>query len=80
MLRVVLLLGLVWVIWLVWRKGQRRGEPSATPAKADVAGAEAMRQCAECGVHLPESQALPGRGGFFCCAEHRHRHEARDPK
>jgi uncharacterized protein len=36
-----------------------------------------MVACAECGTHLPQGEALPGRGGHFCCAEHRARHEAR---
>lgn len=36
-----------------------------------------MVRCAECGTHLPESEALPGRGGHFCGAAHRAAHEAR---
>jgi uncharacterized protein len=80
MLRVLLLVGLAWVIWLVWRKSQARDQSAAPPAQSTAAGAEAMRQCAECGVHLPDSQALPGRGGHFCSPEHRQRHEARSPQ
>ncbi|TDP71271.1 PP0621 family protein [Roseateles toxinivorans] len=36
-----------------------------------------MVSCAECGLHLPVAEALPGRGGHFCSAEHRNAFEAR---
>jgi uncharacterized protein len=35
-------------------------------------------RCAHCGVHLPRSEALPGRGGLFCGPSHRAEHE-REP-
>ena len=38
---------------------------------------EHMVSCAECGMHLPASDALPGRGGQFCGAAHRAAHEHR---
>ncbi|UXH77743.1 PP0621 family protein [Roseateles amylovorans] len=48
--------------------------PAPTPAPALP---EDMVSCAECGMHLPASEALPGRGGQFCSAAHRTSHEAR---
>ncbi|HLO95359.1 MAG TPA: PP0621 family protein [Burkholderiaceae bacterium] len=59
--------------------GQAPGPGSGTPPRTPPAGAEAamMVSCAECGTHLPEAEAYPGRGGHFCSAEHRQRHEAR---
>ncbi|MBB5203478.1 uncharacterized protein HNQ51_000771 [Inhella inkyongensis] len=74
-----LLLALVGlVIWGVWRARAQRsqGQRSAPQAGAK----EAMRRCAECGVHLPDSLALPGRGGHFCSSDHRQRFEARQPE
>ena len=53
----------------------RQSDPHATPPP------EAMLRCAQCGLHLPAADALPGKGGHFCGAEHRaayeheHRHE-----
>jgi uncharacterized protein len=33
-----------------------------------------MVACAQCGLHLPKSEALPGtRGDWYCCKEHRQR-------
>ncbi|MBT9492014.1 MAG: hypothetical protein IV107_06620 [Paucibacter sp.] len=30
-----------------------------------------MVTCAQCGLHLPLDEALPGQGGVFCSAAHR---------
>lgn len=51
--------------------------PPAPPAAPPERALEDMVSCAECGTHLPASEALPGRGGQFCSAAHRGAHEAR---
>lgn len=57
--------------------GQRRQRPSAPPAaEPPPRPPQAMLSCAHCGLHLPGSDALPGRGGVFCSAEHRTAFEA----
>jgi uncharacterized protein len=40
---------------------------------------QAMLSCAQCGVHLPRDEALPGRGGVFCSAAHRAAFEQTHP-
>lgn len=61
--------------------GARRGRPSEREARDDrpapPAQPRAMLRCAECGMHLPADEALPGRGGVFCSAAHRSSFEAR---
>lgn len=48
---------------------QRKPPPPASP--------RAMLSCAECGMHMPADEALPGKGGVFCSAAHRASFEAR---
>lgn len=74
---VVVVLGLL-LWWWLRRPTRREGDPP--PAQVPPQGAEAMVRCAECGVHLPLSQALPGRGGHFCGAPHRQQFEQRHPE
>lgn len=60
------------VLWLV-RGGKRRvgrGDP-APPAPPAPPLQESMVACCQCGLHLPRSDALPGRGGLFCSEAHR---------
>jgi uncharacterized protein len=38
-----------------------------------------MLACAQCGLHLPRGEALPGRGGVFCSEAHRAEHEKAHP-
>ena len=39
-----------------------------------------MLACAQCGVHLPRDEALPGRGGVFCGEAHRSDYERAHPE
>ncbi|HEY4067471.1 MAG TPA: PP0621 family protein, partial [Burkholderiaceae bacterium] len=45
------------------------------PRPPSGAAPQAMLSCAQCGVHLPRDEALPGRGGVFCSAAHRAAYE-----
>jgi uncharacterized protein len=40
------------------------------PAPGQQAG-ERMVPCSQCGINLPESEALAAGGRYFCCDEHR---------
>jgi len=68
------------VLWLLLRGLVRRnkgeGEP---PRKSPPAAPRAMLACAHCGVHLPQDEALPGRGGVFCGEPHRAAYEQQHP-
>jgi uncharacterized protein len=78
---VLLVLAVLALVWL-WRGGRSRSmpppasKPSKPPAAADV---QAMVTCAHCGIHLPPSEALPGRGGVFCGEPHRTAFEQSHP-
>jgi len=60
---------------LTGRRNERPAErkPAAPPVP------KAMVSCALCGVHLPQDEALPGRGGVFCSTAHRAEFEAHNP-
>jgi uncharacterized protein len=65
----VLLAVVVLVLWLA-RGGRRRvagkeAPPPPLPPQEDVVA------CSQCGLHVPRSDALPGRGGQFCSEAHR---------
>jgi uncharacterized protein len=77
-MKFLILIGVVLVVvWLM--RGLRKPKSPQPPQepqqsqqeapKADVH--EEMLSCQQCGVHLPRSEALPGRGGVFCSEAHR---------
>lgn len=74
----LLLLVLVGFFYVLGARRGRRPDAEAAPRAPQPAPAKSMAQCAECGVHLPADDALPGRGGVFCSAAHRAAYEARD--
>lgn len=42
--------------------------------------AEDMVECAFCSVHVPRASALEAKDRWYCCEEHRRRHQAGETK
>ena len=73
----VVLLVVVAVLWLV--RGTGRRVDGAPPAQRPPPLQDSIVACAQCGLHLPSGEALPGRGGVYCCETHRSSHERAHP-
>jgi uncharacterized protein len=74
------LLALLALIGLIRASLSRRSKPPGTatpvnPGRQRTEQPQRMVQCAHCGVHLPESEAVTGRLGLYCSTEHRQAHE-----
>ena len=75
---VLLLAVLALLIFMIGFKRGRPREPEARkPPPPAQPTPQSMLRCAECGMHLPADEALPGKGGVFCSTAHRNSHEAR---
>jgi len=78
---IVLLVVVFLIVWLA--RGGRPGRPappSPTPPPAKPAATpDTIVACAHCGLHLPQADALPGRGGVFCGEAHRAAFERAQP-
>ena len=74
---VVFLIAVFVLLWLLRGGTSRRSRPAQAPPAA--AAPQPMLACAECGVHLPRDEALPGRGGVFCGEAHRAAFEKTHP-
>ena len=71
----VFLLAILALVWLLRGSVRRMRVHTPPPVRAP----QAMVACAQCGVHVPASDALPGRGGVFCGADHRAAFERAHP-
>lgn len=76
---VLFLIAVVVLLWLL-RRGSSRRPPAADRQAAPAGEPQPMLACAQCGLHLPRSEALPGRGGVFCGPEHRAAFERAHPE
>ena len=73
-MKYLLVTALILVVFWLWRHNRQadrneaeRSRPPAKPARE----ATEIVACAVCQVHLPRTEALPGRNGFYCSDAHR---------
>ncbi|RTL55985.1 MAG: hypothetical protein EKK46_05180 [Rhodocyclaceae bacterium] len=74
-----MLKGLLWLLillmfWGIFRSRSRGGDDARTSSSGNVPrpdASQAMVACAQCGVYLPEVEALRHGDAVFCCQEHR---------
>ena len=66
LLRLIIILFGLWLVLKIIKRALAPHEkhPSRKPSIAS------MVACAHCGVHLPESEAIPKDGKYYCCEEH----------
>lgn len=79
-MRFLILIAIVVVVFLLVKSLRKPSPPAAPsaptpPAEPAKLEREDMVACPQCGVHLPASEALPGRGGMFCSEAHRSAYE-----
>jgi uncharacterized protein len=78
-MKYLLVLAVVFVAFYVWRNNrrvERQEREAAAPPPRPAAGLPiAMVACRACGTHLPQTEAVTGRQGSYCSAEHRQRIE-----
>jgi uncharacterized protein len=79
---------LLWIVlgiaaWWMLRPRRRVEPPAAAtrdrPAPAPAAPAEAMVDCAACGLHFPASEAIRDGTRLYCCSAHREAGPRRAP-
>ena len=71
----LLLLVALMIIWQ-WRTYRDRAARKQPPPRGSAEQPIEMVSCSYCGTHVAASEAVQGRRGSYCSAEHRQRHEA----
>ena len=61
-------------VWLAVHTLRRIIQHLTPPKTAAQGTTKNMVRCAQCGLHLPEAEAIPDQRLYFCCEEHRRQH------
>ncbi len=70
-MKFILVFAVVLIAFFIWRSSREGRVPrSGRKAKDDVKAIEMVR-CDVCGVHCPKTDALAGKRGLYCTAQHR---------
>jgi uncharacterized protein len=81
-MKYLLVIALVLVVFWLWRHNRAAEKAAARPHRPAPEAPAAkeiteMVACEVCHVHLPRSDALIGRDGFYCSEAHRREAAAR---
>lgn len=76
-MKFLLFVGLLAVIWLLWKKHKAR---DAVPEAPPPAPSERMVSCRHCGLLMPESDSVRDGADYFCCPEHRQAARSAGPR
>ncbi len=78
---VLFVAAVVVLIWLLRGTiGRRLDRDEVPPAPTEADAPRQIVACAQCGLHLPRDDALPGLGGVFCSEAHRAAFEKDRPR
>ena len=75
-MKFLLLFFIFMVLLWQWRHARQPKVKQAQRKNAAPLAVQTMVACAQCGLHLPATDALQGRQGVYCSAAHR---QAREP-
>lgn len=72
LIRLILILLLVWVAWRLLKQTllSGPGQGSSEGKEGSSNSATRMVKCEQCGVHLPEAEAVREEQNFFCGQSH----------
>lgn len=73
LLFVLVLVG-VYLVRRAMSKSTTQSQGQTPPRGPQV---ERMVECAQCGVHIPEGEALQEGGQSYCCEAHRQQHQGK---
>ncbi|HUL64167.1 MAG TPA: PP0621 family protein [Burkholderiaceae bacterium] len=60
-----------YIVWRWWGQQRLRDEQSAATGQKKIE--DTMVPCDVCGLNVPQSEAFPGNGRWYCSDEHRRR-------
>ncbi len=77
MSRILLILGLVFLIWMAyrflndtWSKRVQEVEEKARKQSQQAKPIQQVKACAYCKTHIPEDEGIYKQGLFFCSYQH----------
>ena len=68
-IKALIFFALIMIVITLVKRGKKGGTTMSTTVS--TSSDKKMKRCAECGVHLPEQEALTYQTLNFCCNDHK---------
>lgn len=72
---ILVLIALVWLLRSGRRNAENRSDRDSVSKQMPEDSPRLMVTCSTCGIHLPRAEAVTGRLGHYCSADHRQQAE-----
>ena len=69
--RLIIIALAVWLAIHTLRRLIKHLSPAEKTESGTPNNPKNMVRCAQCGLHLPETEAITHQGRYYCCEEHR---------
>ena len=70
-MKYLIVLAVIAVVYALWRSQRGAAARRGDTPRPRIAPPQDMVRCAQCGVHLPQGEALWKDGRSYCCNAHR---------
>ncbi|MDH3327551.1 MAG: PP0621 family protein [Gammaproteobacteria bacterium] len=70
-IRLITVVAVIWLVWFFFKRFQQNLINRKQAAVKSNNTVSSVKKCAECGVHVPESEALEHNGLYYCSASHK---------
>lgn len=78
--RLITVIAVIWLVWFFLKRYQQHlinrkqaDDKNSSHKKSDPISS--VKECAVCGVHVPESEALEHDGRYYCSVAHKNSHQ-----
>ena len=69
--RILVIVAIVWLSYRIYQNWKAKVSASSQQKPKSNSDIKNMVQCAKCGVHIPEHEAVKSSNEFYCCESHK---------
>ncbi|MCK5639627.1 MAG: hypothetical protein KAJ19_02475 [Gammaproteobacteria bacterium] len=70
LIRILIIIAIIWLLIHLFRQYRERREEHHTNSRGQNKISTHMVKCAQCGLHIPEAEAIKQGHSYYCSQDH----------
>ena len=75
-IRIIIAVFLIWLALRLYKSFRKKLSDSRSGEAKPAKSGEKMQQCAYCGLHIPQKEAIKAGSHYYCSRDHEHQDQA----